>query len=138
MKIRLSPLSPHVREIIIYTAMTFGGLFIDMGLSNLLVYVLHFPLLMAGACGLLAGAITNYFIHLKITFKHRNLSVSWHGLFKYLQTCAVGAAVRLILLTLLGWFSSFPSVISLTIATGLSFVVNYILSRFYVFQHKNQ
>lgn len=127
----------HLKEIVVYTGMTFAGLSVDMGLSILLVYGAGLPLLVSGICGLLAGAVTNYFIHLKVTFKHRALPASWSGLFKYLQTCAVGAIIRVVILAILGWFSNIPSLVSLGIATAFSFAANYILSRFYVFRQKS-
>lgn len=130
MKITLA----HIKEVTIYTAMTFGGLIVDMGTSTAFVYLFGWPLLVAGACGLLTGAVTNYFIHLKVTFKHRQLTASWQGLFRYLQTCLIGAVIRLAALTMLGWLTSLSSLFCIIIATGLSFAANYILSRFYVFR----
>ncbi|OFW87484.1 MAG: hypothetical protein A3J37_07230 [Alphaproteobacteria bacterium RIFCSPHIGHO2_12_FULL_45_9] len=124
----------HIREICIYTTLTLGGLVVDLGVANLLIYLLACPLVISGICGLLAGTITNYFIHLKITFKKHHLEASWKGFGKYLQTCLVGAAVRIGCLGLFSLFSSLSPQISLIIATGLSFTVNYVLSRFYVFQ----
>lgn len=124
----------HIKEICIYTFLTFGGLLVDLGVSTLLVYLLALPLVLSGAFGLLAGAITNYFIHLNVTFKDRNLKPTWKAFFKYLQTCLIGAGIRLMALTFLSLFSGFSSFTSLIIATSISFTVNYLLSRFYVFR----
>ncbi len=124
----------HVREILLYTILTLGGVIIDLGVANFLVYMMQCPLVLAGIFGLLAGTITNYFIHTNITFKNQNLAVSWRGFWKYVQTCLIGAGVRVGALALFNFFSSITPIISLVIATGLSFSVNYLLSRYYVFR----
>lgn len=124
----------HLKEISVYTVLTLGGMAVDLGLANLLIYFFAVKLVIAGICGLIAGTITNYFIHLHITFKNRNLTPSWKGFGKYAQTCLVGAGVRIAALTLFSHFAEIPPIIALIIATGLSFTVNYILSRFYVFR----
>ena len=124
----------HVREVSIYTILTLGGLIVDLGVANFLIYLLSYPLLISGICGLLVGTITNYFIHLKITFKKNQLTASWKGFGKYLQTCLIGAFVRVGCLALFNSFSGTSPLISLIVATGLSFGVNYMLSRFYVFR----
>lgn len=127
----------HVKELCVYTVLTLGGLVVDLGVANILVYLFAFPLVLSGIFGLLAGTVTNYFIHLKVTFKDRNLTASWKGFWKYLQTCLVGAAVRVAILSVFSLFTSVAPMIALIIATGLSFAVNYILSRFYVFKPHN-
>jgi putative flippase GtrA len=124
----------HMREIFIYTAMTLGGLVVDLGVANLFAYLFAWPLVISGIFGLIAGTITNYFIHLNITFKSRNLNHSWKGFWKYVQTCLLGAGVRVGILGLFSLFSNIAPLVALIIATGLSFTVNYLLSRFYVFQ----
>jgi len=127
-------LQPNYLEILKYGSLTFGGLAIDIATSILLVYFVHFPIIVAGAFGLLMGAAANYFIHLKITFKDRLLATSWKGYFKYLQTCMIGAAFRLFTLGILSLFTNFSSFLSIIIAIGLSFIVNYLLSKYYVFK----
>lgn len=124
----------HVKEILLYTALTLGGLIVDLGMANMLVYLFAIPLVVSGAFGLLVGTITNYFIHLKITFKDHGLPASWTGFAKYLQTCLIGAAVRIGALMIFSLFSAIESITSLIIATGISFSVNYLLSKFYVFR----
>lgn len=130
--------SDHIKEICVYTVLTLGGLVVDLGVANLLVYFFAWPLVLSGIFGLIAGTITNYFIHLNITFKKRNLTRSWKGFWKYVQTCLLGAGVRV---AILGLFSLFPDIaplIALIIATGISFTVNYLLSRFFVFQSSDK
>lgn len=127
----------NIKTVIRYTTPTIAPLIADIGISNLLAYALNLPLLIAGVGGLLATAITNYFFFLKVTFKDRALSASWNSLIKYLKTYLIAIVTRILALTALGWFSGFSSFVSLLIATGLSFGVNYALSRFYVFRHKS-
>lgn len=127
----------HITEISIYTALTLAGVAIDLGVANALVYLLAWPLIVAGIFGLIAGTITNYFIHLKVTFKNRNLTSSWKSFGKYVQTCLIGASVRLGALAILG-FSLLSPLTCLIIATALSFSVNYALSRFYTFKPSNK
>ncbi|MBL8641689.1 MAG: GtrA family protein [Alphaproteobacteria bacterium] len=125
----------YLKSVSIYIAVTFGALFMDFGVANLFVYVFNFPLVISGAFGLFAGTITNYFIHLHITFKDRLLSASWNGLWKYIKTCLIGAGIRVFILAILAIFSNMASITSLIIATGVSLTINYLLSRFYVFRH---
>ena len=122
------------KEIVIYTIFTLCGLAVDFGLANLLVYFASLPLIVAGTCGLIAGTITNYFVHLKVTFRHKALSVSWTGFWKYVQTCLAGAAVRIVVLAVCSLFPSLAPFYALVIATGLSFITNYLLARFYAFR----
>lgn len=132
MKLNIQP--HHIKEIAYYTFLTFGGLIIDFGIANLSAYWLGIPLIIAGAIGLIAGTITNYFIHLNITFRARNIKASWSNFIKYVKTCLAGAATRLILLALFASLTNFSDFFSLLCATGCSFLVNYLLSRFYVFK----
>lgn len=124
----------YAKDLLLYTGLTLGGLLVDLTVANTLIYLFSFHVMVGGAFGLLAGAITNYFIHITITFRHRFLSPSWKNFFKYLQTCLFGAGCRLFLLALFAAFSDLPSYLSLILATGLSFLVNYLLAKFYVFK----
>jgi len=121
-------------ELLKYATMNSVGLLIDIIVSMVFVYVFHFSLLIAGFFGLLTVSVTNYIFHTKITFKKHNLPLSWKGQFRYMQSCAVGAIVRLALLAVLNFLSIFPEYLSIFIAIGASFTINYLLSKLYVFK----
>lgn len=120
-------------EVLKYAALNSVGLLIDIIVSMSLVYLFHLSLVIAGFFGLLTVSVTNYFFHLKVTFRSLNLKPSWKGQFKYMQSCAAGAIARLLTLGFFSLFPLFPEYISILIAIGVSFIVNYLLSKHYVF-----
>lgn len=133
MKMNLFHIVPP-RKIAHYFFFAFGGLLLDITVSNILVYGAGFPLILAGLCGLLAAALAAYFTTLTITFREKGLVASWISFYKYLQTFFVGIGVRMLSLALLGWLTSLPSFLSFLLAIGLSMGVMRLLSRFYVFR----
>ena len=113
------------------------GLGLDLAVAWTLARGLGVPLPAAALGGFLAGAALNYGLHEVWTFasKDRRPSVRRGGL--YLLTLGITLGVRVATVAALEAFV-FPSpeqaLATLVAATGLSFVVNYLLSKYVVFR----
>jgi putative flippase GtrA len=124
-----------IREFTAYTSVTAIGMALDLGVAFMLINLFSVSAVAAGTAGLIIGTIVNYLAHTKVTFAQEHLKPSWLGLFKYAQTCAVGAITRIAVLFILTALSSLNENLVLIIAVGASFSVNYLLSRHYVFRN---
>lgn len=114
------------------------GLGIDTGLGWLLVTVGGFGIVLAGVCGFLAGALFNYSLHELWTFAGDKTSLSVARAGKMLAALAIVFLVRVVSLAVLAVI--FPRgslvIVPLFLASGLSFVVNFLITRFVVFDRR--
>jgi putative flippase GtrA len=115
------------------------GLCVDLAVAWMLARWLPLPAAAFG--GFLAGAALNYGLHEAWTFasKDRRPSVRRGGL--YLLTLGITLGVRVASVAALEALV-FPApdqaLMALVAATGLSFVVNYLLSKYVVFRAPSQ
>ncbi|MDP2258242.1 MAG: GtrA family protein [Caulobacter sp.] len=113
------------------------GLCVDLAVAWSLASLLPVPLPIAALGGFLAGAALNYGLHEVWTFasRDRRPSVGRGGL--YLLALGITLGVRVASVAALETFV-FPApeqaLAALVMATGLSFVVNYLLSKYVVFR----
>lgn len=113
------------------------GLGLDLGAAWALATLAGVPLPLAAFCGFGAGAVLNYGLHEAWTFasKDRKPSVKRGGL--YLLALGVTVAVRVAAVAVLE-ATLLPgpdqALFVLVAATGLSFVTNYLLSKYVVFR----
>lgn len=113
------------------------GLGLDLSVAWALATFAGVPLPAAAFCGFAAGAVLNYGLHEVWTFasKDRKPSAKRGGL--YLLTLGAVVGVRVATVAALE-ATLFPAkdqaLIVLVLATGVSFVVNYLLSKYVVFR----
>lgn len=108
-----------------------AGLCVDLGTAWALRSLTTIPLTLAAFLGFVAGAIFNYLLHERWTFGTKAASAKRGSL--YLLALLVTLATRLGAVALLEP-SGLPDLGVLILATGVSFIVNYVLSRFLVFR----
>lgn len=123
-----------LREVLSVSALRFGvvaagGLAIDLCTAWMLARWGNVPLPAAAAIGFALGAIANYLLHELWTFGAGK--VSGHRSAKYLVVLAVVFGARVGTVAVLGiWVSAAPALVA---AVGVSFAINYLLSRRVVF-----
>ncbi|EIZ79017.1 hypothetical protein WSK_2562 [Novosphingobium sp. Rr 2-17] len=106
------------------------GLAIDLSTGWLLLKLAGLPLVIAAGCGFMAGAIANYALHELWTFGSGEVSARRGA--QYLAVLAVVLAARLSAAAVLAKIIA-PQV-ALVAAIGVSFLINYLLSRYLVFR----
>ncbi|MEO8241903.1 MAG: GtrA family protein [bacterium] len=112
------------------------GVVVDIALSWTLTAQFGLPLWLAAALGFTVAAGLNFVLHGRWTFRNSGYQSSLARLFRYLLALGLTLAVRLGCVVLLqGWtlVQARPLVI-LTLSVGMSFCVNYLASKFLVFQ----
>ena len=123
------------RDLARFTVVTVGGLVIDLSVAFLLAELAQLPLTVSAIIGFLAGALFNYVLHELWTFKAANASVSPARAVLYLASSFITLCVRLVTISLFEPFATGPlsRLAVLVAATGVSFIANFLLSRFVIF-----
>ena len=118
-----------------FGAVAVAGLTLDLATAWCLATFAGVPLPFAAAGGICAGAVLNYWLHERWTFGRGEVSAKRGSLYTLvLLTTLVSrvGSVALLQATLLpGPRHRLPV---LVIATGISFVINYLMSRYVVFR----
>ncbi len=128
----IAPILAH--PIIRFGIVAVLGLAVDLGTAWLMT-ILGLPLPLAAAVGFVVAALVNYVVHERWTFRTgASLSAARGG--RYLAVLATTLGVRVAVVALLEAMA-FPKpeqrVLPLLLAVGVSFFVNYALSRRLVF-----
>jgi len=126
---------PQFAELIRYTVVVCLGLAVDLGVALVVHQGLGVPLIGASALGLLAGAAANYLCHEFWTFRRAGAGVNAGRIARFGLALGITLAVRMAAvagLSQLIWLAQQDLVI-LTLAAGLSFVVNFVISKRFVF-----
>lgn len=114
-----------------------AGLTVDVGVAWALASISGVPLVFAVVVGFVAGATVNYFLHEFWTFKAMTSKVSAFRGASYLAVVMLTLAARLAIIALIdssGLVATLHKLPTLLIATGFSFFVNYVLSKYFVFK----
>ncbi|VWX53018.1 GtrA family protein [Novosphingobium sp. 9U] len=106
-----------------------AGLCVDLGTAWLLRSLMPLPL--AAFFGFCVGAAFNYLLHERWTFGTRQASARRGSLYVLALLATLGTRVGSVALL---ERTALPDLAVLALATGVSFVVNYVLSRFLVFR----
>lgn len=124
--------SPFLR----YFCVVVGGLVIDLGLAWTLANLAGVPLVLAAATGFSVGAVVCYFLHEFWTFRAEDSRLSLKRAGLYIVTMATTLSARLSIVALLAPLGSghVRSLAVLIAAVGVSFVVNYLVSRFVIYR----
>jgi putative flippase GtrA len=112
------------------------GVVVDIAVAYALTAQFGTPLWLAAVIGFAIAAVGNYILHEFWTFRQNNSSlISKMRALKYMITCAVTLCFRLIIIYLFVKlnFGDFLIII-LFISVALSFMLNYIMSKFLVFK----
>ena len=123
-------------DLVRFTVVIVGGLTIDLSVAFLLTELAQLPLTVSATIGFLAGALFNYILHELWTFKAANATVSPVRAALYLASSFITLCVRLVTISLFEPFAAGPlsRLAVLVTATGVSFIANFLLSRFVIFR----
>jgi putative flippase GtrA len=126
-------------ELLRFTVVAVIGLAVDLTLAYGTHVLLGLPLTLAAALGFAAGAGVNYALHELWTFQAGAQGLSPRRALKYFLSLGATLAVRLVCVALLEWLlGPEQAFAALALATGLSFGVNYLFSKFMVFRPGHQ
>lgn len=116
-----------------------GGLVLDLGMAWSLANLASLPLGGAAVAGFLSGALFNYVLHEFWTFRSAESRLSMRRVVLYLSMMVAVLGTRLGVIALLsgGLHGPVGSLVVLVCASGVSFVVNYLLSRFVVYRRQD-
>ena len=102
------------------------GLGVDLGTALALRTALHVPTVLAAAAGFCCGLLVNYMSFEYWVFGRGQ--PSWTGLARLFAAAQTALVLRLAAVWLLG-LAGLPVAAVLVLATGVSFVANFFLSR---------
>lgn len=129
-------LSGQRAEFLRFTAVAVAGLAVDISLAWVLSSGFGLNLVLAAAVGFGAGASFNYLMHEFWTFRRAERQLSTRRMLRYCGALAATLATRLAAVYGLSQFpyAAQSELAILLLATVLSFFVNYLVSKFFVFR----
>lgn len=121
-------------EALRFTLVAVAGVLVDIAAAYALVRHTDVPLWLAATAGFALGALLNYVAHEIWTFRDGARRMSLRRALRYFAGTLVILATRLLVVTLLeAWVgNSYPLAI-LIAGAGTSFIVNFVLSKFFIF-----
>jgi putative flippase GtrA len=129
-------LSGRSLEFLRFAAVAVAGLVVDISLAWTLSAALGIDLVLAAAAGFAAGAVFNYLLHEFWTFRRAERAVSSRRMIRYGVALGVTLGARLgVVYGLSRALGAAQSDLAILLcATVLSFFVNYLMSKLFVFQ----
>ena len=118
-----------------FLAVAVAGLIVDLAVAWSAVYILGWPLWLAAAAGFVVAAAMNYVLHELWTFRAGMQQLSTgravrYGIALFATLCARVATVAVLSAV---FTSAYPMLVLLA-GVGVSFCVNYLLSKYFVFR----
>ncbi len=120
-------------EIIRFALVGGTGFFIHLGLLFFFTDIVALYYMISAVIAFVVNSIWNYSLNSKVTFRMNGGII---GYFKYLMATMITRGIYFALLFALTDLSGIHYLISSILATGLCFLVNYALSRKYVWNKK--
>lgn len=118
-----------------FFAVAVAGLALDIAVAWNAAHQLGLPLWLSAAAGFAVAAAANYVLHELWTFREgaRRLSAARAARYGVALTATLGARVATVaaLATLVGEAHTLPVLLA---GAGVSFFVNYLISRYFVFR----
>jgi putative flippase GtrA len=120
-----------------YLVVVVLGFVLDLGLAILLVKG-GWSTSFASTAGLVCGATSNFIIHRYWTFSNAEPGAMIPQILTYAASVAMILPIRLAVLAMLGYLPvSIDDSLSLFLATGVSFVVNFFVLKRLVFRRRS-
>ncbi len=113
------------------------GLILDLTIATMLISYAGFSDYLAATCGLVAGMVFNYALHLNWTFKSHGRKASVGHFLQFSIASGISLLTRfatLAAIAALGWQVVLPPFMRLGISAGMSFVLSYLLCRYVIFR----
>lgn len=122
-------------EVARFFAVAVAGLIVDLAVAWSAARLLGLPLWLAAGLGFVSAAAMNYVLHELWTFRAGMQRLSSARATRYGRALAATLAVRVGTVALLSWiFENSYALPVLVAGAGVSFGVNYGLSKYFVFQ----
>lgn len=123
------------QDILRFTVVALAGLAIDVSVAWVLSTSIGINLLLAATAGFLFGAIFNYLLHEFWTFRRSERGLSCPRILRYSAALGVCMIIRLAMVYILMKIMPVEQseLVILVLATIMSFLVNYLLSKRFVF-----
>ena len=123
-----------MKELTRFFLVSVSGVVVDIALAYAIATLLGTPLWTAAALGFLVAAFGNYFLHELWTFRCKTSQLSTKRAVYYVMTSSVTLSSRLMVVAgLSAWFSSDYTLVILIGGAAVSFFVNFIISKYFVF-----
>jgi putative flippase GtrA len=121
-----------------FTLVAVCGVIFDVGLALVLSEWIGTPLWLAATLGFLMAATGNYVAHELWTFRSGPRKISTWRAASYVGASLITLAVRLAVIALFGrlFGLAYPLIVLIS-AAGVSFGVNFILSKFFIFTRRS-
>ena len=118
-------------QIIRFLFVSAVGVIVDIAIAYSAIIMLGAPIHIAATISFFVATFVNYVAHQKWTFRSGLENLSVKRIFQYAIVSVVTLSVRVTSILLLSLWSSDRYVIAILVAAaGVSFLVNYTLSRF--------
>ncbi|MBE1283553.1 MAG: GtrA family protein [Rhodobacteraceae bacterium] len=129
-------MSATVGELVRFAVVALAGLVVDIAVAWSLAVPFGFDLVLAATIGFSCGAAVNYVLHEVWTFQQGARQVSAFRAARYLGALGVTLVARLTAVAVLSWLlkAEGQELVILIGATGVSFFVNYAVSKLFVFR----
>ena len=123
-----------MKELTRFFLVSVGGFVVDVTIAYAIATMLGVPLWLAAATGFTLAALGNYVLHESWTFRREDSSLSSKRALYYFITSGVTLLSRLIVVAALSaWISRDHTLVILISGAAVSFVVNYVTSKYFVF-----
>lgn len=124
------------REFLRFASVAVAGLAVDISLAWGLSAVAGFSLILGSATGFVAGATFNYLMHEFWTFPRSERKLSCTRMLRYVAVLVATLTTRLAAVYALSQIlqAMQSELVILLLATILSFSVNYLASKYFVFK----
>ncbi|UAB79813.1 GtrA family protein [Erythrobacter sp. SCSIO 43205] len=123
-------------EMVRFFVVTVLGVFLDLAIAYGLHELGSVPLTLAAVIGFVCAASANYVAHQVWSFSGGAGSLSANRAVKYGAVAALTLVVRVGVVALLdAWLAGAFALLILICGAGVSFFVNFALSKFFVFAH---
>ena len=118
-----------------FLAVAVGGLIVDLAVAWSAAHVLNMPLWLATVVGFAVAAALNYALHELWTFREGPRRLSTARALRYAVALVATLSARVATVaTLAAYLSSAPALAVLIAGAGVSFCVNYLISKYFVFR----
>ena len=122
-------------EVLRFTTVAVAGVILDIAVAFLLARYVGLPLWLSAVAGFASAMLANYAAHELWTFRTSARRFSLQRAVQYAAASMVTLLTRLLAIAVLGRLTGTGHILSILItAAGVSFIVNYLISKFLIFR----
>jgi len=125
---------PIARQFLVFAGVGIIGTCVHYALLILLVQGFGAQVVVASTCGFAAGAVTNYVLNYRITFRSRGRHL--HLFPRFLLAALTGLPINAAIMQAAAVTVGLPYLLAQMIATGVTLIWNFVLNRFWTFRQQ--